>query len=162
MPEPVISPRNDGEVMWFGGGAVTFKATSAQTGGLFSLIENVMPRGKTTPLHLHPTFDETLYVTEGEILAHVDGREVTVSAGTSAFIPRGVPHAFLVTSESATILAFATPGDVFEAFFRAGGEPAADPNGEPPPLDIAKVKAAGESTGGMKVLGPPPFATANV
>jgi hypothetical protein len=46
---------------------------------------------------------------------------------------------------------------VFERFFREGGDTVTDPKAPPPPLDIGKVKAAGERTGAMTVLGPPPF-----
>ena len=146
------------EQIWFGGGLMTFKVTSEQSGGDFIVCEDVMPKGKTTPLHLHATFDETIYLVEGELLVHLDGVEQAVSSGMVVTAPRGVPHAFLVTSDEARVVVFITPGDVSEAFFRAGGDPVISPDDEPPPLDIAKVTKAGEDTGGMKVLGPPPFA----
>src|SRR5262249_32317343 len=55
-----------------------------------------MPRGKTTPLHQHPTFEEAIYVLEGEILVHSDGEEHTVGTGGVAPVPPGVPHALLL------------------------------------------------------------------
>lgn len=154
----VLVDSTGGEDLWFGGGLVTFKVTSEQSGGAFVLLHDTMPRGKTTPLHLHPSFDETVYVLEGELLVHVDGVEHTVGTGATASIPRGVPHALLVTSEEARILAFVTPGDVFERFFREGGDVPTGRDATPPPLDIEKVRAAGERTGAMQVLGAPPFA----
>jgi|SRR5581483_12265580 len=158
MRDPVIVGPDDGEEIWFGGGLVSFKITAAQSNGEFALIHDVMPRGKTTPLHLHPGFDETICVLEGELLVHVDGAEHRAGAGAVAMIPRGVPHAFLVTSEEARVLSFVTPGEIFESFFRAGGDVVTDRSAPVPPLDIEKVKSAGERTGAMKVLGPPPFA----
>ena len=157
---PVVSADGVGEQIWFGGGLITFKVTSAQTNGAFAIIEDVAPKGKTTPLHVHDTFDETFYVIDGELLVHIDGTEYAAGPGAVAAIPRGLPHAFLVVSESAHFLGFATPGDVFERFLREGGE---KPTGsdEAPPLDIERVRAAGEKTGGMRVLGPPPFAKVN-
>jgi quercetin dioxygenase-like cupin family protein len=146
------------EQIWFGGGLLTFRVTSEQSAGDFVVVEDVMPKGKTTPLHLHPTFDETIYVADGELLVHLDGVEHQVSAGTVVTAPRGVAHAFLVTSDEARVLVFITPGDLSEAFFRAGGDPVLSPDDDPPPLDIAKVTKAGQETGGMQVLGPPPFA----
>lgn len=146
------------EQLWFGGGLLTFKVTSEQSGGDFIVVEDVMPKGKTTPLHLHPTFDETIYLAEGDLLVHLDGVEQAVSAGTVVTAPRGVAHAFLVTSDEARVLVFVTPGDVSEAFFRAGGDPVTSPDDDPPPLDIEKVTKAGQETGSMQVLGPPPFA----
>lgn len=144
--------------IWFGGGLFTFRVTNEQSSGDFIVTEDVMPKGKTTPLHLHATFDETIYVAEGELLVHLDGEERSAPAGTVTTAPRGVPHALLVTSDVARVLVFITPGDVAEAFFRAGGDPVASPEDDPPPLDIAKVTKAGQDTGGMEVLGPPPFA----
>jgi uncharacterized cupin superfamily protein len=44
------------------------KATAEETAGAFMLFEDFMPRGKTTPLHVHVNEDEALYVLEGEIL----------------------------------------------------------------------------------------------
>ena len=44
-----------------------------------------------------------------------------------------------------------------EAFFRLVGEVAPGRMLPPPQIDIPRLVAAGESTGAMKVLGPPPF-----
>jgi quercetin dioxygenase-like cupin family protein len=157
---PVVVEQDAGEAWWFGGGLFTFKVTSEQSGGAFLLIEDTAMRGKTTPLHSHPEHDETFYLIEGEILLHIDGSEQVARAGSVAAIPRGVPHAFLVISESARFLGFITPGDASaEAFFRQAGEPA--PSRTPPPegtpLNIEAIIGAGKQTGFMDMLGPPPF-----
>ena len=157
MSENVISTGGEGELIWFGGGAVRFKITSDATGGAFALLEDSAPRGKTTPLHSHP-FQETFYVLEGEMLFHVDGVETMCGPGSLISAAPGVPHAFLVVSEHAKFLGMFSPSDVAEAFIREGGEIATSPDAEPPPLDIPRVVAAGEKTGGMVMLGPPPFA----
>ena len=156
----VVQPAT-GEALWFGGGLVTILLASEQSGGELAVIEDRMPRGKTTPLHVHPTFDETIYVVEGELLVHVDGAEHVVAAGGLASATRGSAHAFLVTSEEARIVAFVTPGDVFERSLREAGD-TPNENEPTPPLDIQKVKSAGERTGAMEVLGPPPFDLAAV
>ncbi len=71
-------------------------------------------------------------------------------------IPRGVPHAFMVTSPQARMLTLQTPGGD-EAFFRIASEPA--PRGsEPIPVDFDRIRAAAQSRPARsKVLGPPPF-----
>lgn len=158
---PVVRGQGEGDFLWFAGGLFTFKVTGEQSGGAFLLIEDGAPRGKTTPLHVHPRHDETFYVIEGELLVHIDGTEQTAGPGSIAAIPRGTPHAFLVTSEAARFIVFITPGDAnAEAFFREGGEPAPDRTPPPPgtPLDIPRLVEAGKRTGAMEVLGPPPFA----
>jgi quercetin dioxygenase-like cupin family protein len=156
--QAVVATEQDGELLWFGGGLVTIKVSSDESAGSFFLIEDVAKRGKTTPLHVHPDEDETFYVLEGELLVHIDGTEHTAGPGAVAFIPRGTPHAFVVTSEEARWLGFVTPGVAVERFMRDAGDPAPGRVAPPPEIDIARIKAAGERTGAMQVLGPPPFA----
>jgi quercetin dioxygenase-like cupin family protein len=158
MTTGVIARGGEGELLWFGGGLVRFKVRSEETGGAFAIIEDSAARGKTTPLHAHPTFEETFYVLDGEILFHLDGEEASCGVGSVVSVPRGAAHAFLVTSERASFVTVFTPGDVAEAFLREGGDVVTSPDADPPPLDIPRVIAAGEKTGGMVALGPPPFA----
>src|SRR3954468_19562714 len=108
---PIIRQAEEGERMWFaGGGVFTWKATAAETGGAFLAFEDHLERGKTTPLHLHPDEDEALYVLDGELLVHVEGEEHTVARGGLFVAPRGVAHAFMVTSEMAHVFSFQDPG----------------------------------------------------
>ena len=154
---PIVRAAGQGERLWFyGGGLLIWKATAADTGGAFLLFEDVMSRGKTTPLHTHPQVDETLYVLEGEILLHIDGEEQRVGSGGVAMAPRGVPHAFLVTSEAARILVLETPGSS-EAFYRGASEPATTDLETAAPVDFRRVRASAERNGGIEILGPPPF-----
>src|SRR5262245_53526131 len=101
---PVLTERDADESLWFGGGLLAFKVTSAASRGALLLFEHAAGRGKTTPLHLHPDHDETVYVLEGELRFHQDGVEHTAGPGAAVCIPRGVPHALLVTSEVARSL----------------------------------------------------------
>jgi quercetin dioxygenase-like cupin family protein len=145
--------------LWFNNDLLTFKATGAETGGAFLLVEELARRGKVTPLHVHPEEDETFYILEGQALLHLDGSEQSLTAGSFISVPSGVPHAYLVTSEVARSLVLVTPGSgPMEAFFRDAGEPAPE-RGLPPegPLDIERIRAAAGRTGAVKILGPPPF-----
>ena len=154
---PIVRAADEGERLWFyGGGLHIWKATAAETAGAFLLFEDFMSRGKTTPLHTHAEVDETLYVLEGEILVHVDGEEKQVGSGGVAVFLRGVPHAFLVTSETARILCLETPGSS-EAFYRGASEPATPDLESTAPVDFARVRASAERNGGIEILGPPPF-----
>ena len=160
----LIRTHEEGDLLWFNQSLLTFKARSDETDGAFLLFEMLAPRGKSTPLHVHDEEDESFYVLEGELLAHVEGREVTAPAGTFISFPRGTPHAFTVTSERARFLTLFTPGGpATEAFFRDAGEPA--PRAELPPAgppDIERIAAAAETNGSVRLLGPPPFAAAPV
>src|ERR1700674_2219875 len=84
----IVRADGEGARLWFyGGGIHTWLATTSETGGVFLLFDDVMTRGKTTPLHSHPVH-ETLYVLEGEILVHIDGKNHSVGPRGVAMVPR--------------------------------------------------------------------------
>jgi quercetin dioxygenase-like cupin family protein len=159
---PVALAHREGEPIWFNHDLLIFKATSGQTEGAFILFEQTSQRGKTTPLHRHPHEDETFYVVGGELIVHVDGNNHTGQPGSVISVPRGAPHAFMVTSELFRGLILFTPGnEACEAFFRTAGDPAPIHElPEPGPPDVARLTAAAEQHG-VEMLGPPPF-TVNV
>jgi quercetin dioxygenase-like cupin family protein len=155
-PVPIVRARDEGERRWFhGGGVHTWKATAEETAGAFLLFEDLLEQGKTTPLHIHPGSDETMYVLEGEILFHMDGREHRLSTGGFVVAPRGVPHAFLVVSQTARMLCLHTPG-CCQAFYRGASEPL-DADADSGPVDFARIHASAQQNGGIEILGPPPF-----
>lgn len=156
---PIIRQDGEGERMWFaGGGAFTWKATAAETGGAFILIEDRMEGGKVTPLHLHPNQDEAIYVLEGELLVDVEGDQQRVGTGGFFFAPRGVAHAFMVTSDSAHVLGWQTPG-TGEPFYRQAGEPVNSEADAARPADWARLRRVAENSACIELLGPPPFAS---
>jgi len=151
-----VRDQGQGERRWFcGGGLHTWLATSAETDGAFLLFEDQLEQGKQTPLHLHAEADETFYVLDGEIEVHIAGVTHGLSSGGIAVVPRGVPHAFRVTSPEARILCLQTPGSG-EQFYRSASEPALEGHG-PTPVDFARVAAAAAETHAIEILGPPPF-----
>jgi quercetin dioxygenase-like cupin family protein len=154
---PVIRNADEGERRQFwGGGLLTIKASAEETDGSLFIFEDEMVRGKVTPLHSHKE-DEVLYVLDGELVVHIDGTDHRLGRNGIAFAPRGTPHAFMVASDTARVLTVLTPGSA-AGFYMAASEPAevgAEPGG---PVDFARVGEAAESSGGMQLLGPPPFA----
>ena len=157
---PIIRQHDEGELMWFaGGGAFTWKATAAETGGAFILLEDRMEGGKVTPFHSHPNEDEAIYVLDGELLVDVEGEQHRVGRGGFFFAPRGVAHAFMVTSESARVLALQTPA-TGEAFYRAAGEAVASSADAARPADWARLREVAQRSECIELLGPPPFAAA--
>jgi quercetin dioxygenase-like cupin family protein len=153
---PIVRQDGEGDRLWFyGGGVHTWKATESETGGAFILFEAVMSRGKVTPLHTHPC-DETMIVLEGELLVHIDGEESVVAKHGVLMAPRGVPHAFMVTSETARMLVLETPGGS-EAFYRGASVPATDEVLAAAPVDMGRVKESAIENGGIEIVGPPPF-----
>lgn len=155
--QAIIRQAGEGERLWFaGGGDFTVKASGEQTGGALFVFEDHVVKGKTTPLHTHPDMDEAIYVLAGEILVHSDGDEHAVGAGGLMVAPRGLPHAFLVTSDTARLLCWLTPA-TGEAFYRAASEPIRSEADENRPPDIERLRAAAERSESIEILGPPPF-----
>jgi quercetin dioxygenase-like cupin family protein len=151
----IVRNVEDLEQRWFyGGGTHLWLATESETSGGFMLFEDLLVKGKTTPLHSHP-HEESFYVLDGTIRLHVHGAEQEMRTGGFAVLPRGTAHAFLVTSDQARLLSLHTPAGG-EAFFRAASEPV-QKDGTHPGVDFEKVVAAGVESGAMTVLGPPPF-----
>ena len=150
----------EGEVLWFNGALVTILVPGAWSDERFSLAEVAMPKGRATALHTDPS-DETLHVIEGEFLVHVDGEDRTVAANETIAIRRGVPHAFLATSELARTLVLNTPGS-HDRFFREAGLPADDRDFDKAPPPNHERTAAAASRVGIELLGPPPFPEGSV
>jgi quercetin dioxygenase-like cupin family protein len=151
---PILRSAEQADQRWFfGGGVHSWLATAEETAGAFLLFSDVMDKGKRTPLHTHPS-DESLYVVDGEILVHLDGQEHTLSAGGLVIAPRAVPHAFLVLSETATILTLHTPGTC-QAFYFGASEPLTSDTDRV--VDFDRVRASAIANGGIEILGPPPF-----
>ncbi len=69
------------------------KAVSGDTSGLFEALEGVWPPQEGFAPHTHG-FDEGVYVLEGTMTLELGDRTVKASAGSFAFIPRGMVHSW--------------------------------------------------------------------
>jgi hypothetical protein len=78
----------------------------------------------------------------------------TPAPGDLVALPRDVPHAYLITSETARLVGMASPGG-FESFFVELGTPVVEggpPAAAPDPALMARTAAAH----GVEIVGPPP------
>jgi len=124
--------REEGEALWFNGGSGILKATAAQTGGQFAVLELLAPMGFASPLHIHRNEDEFFVVLSGDVRVQHGDKVMEAPEGSLVYGPRDVPHAFRVDSEEARIMLFFGPAGV-EGFFRDAGKPAR--SRELPPSD---------------------------
>jgi mannose-6-phosphate isomerase-like protein (cupin superfamily) len=138
-------------------GRYTVKIGAEQTEGRLSQLLCRDRRGGAPPLHIHHREDETFYVIAGEISFVVGDQRIEATSGDFVFAPKGVPHAFLVTSDRAEYLASFSPAGA-ERFFAevaprvVSGEPAPSPSA-PDPAEFARTAA----TYGIEIVGPPPM-----
>ena len=105
------------------GGRMVVKVRDADTGGSFSVHDNVIPAGSPGPLpHLHRNHEETFYVLEGELTVRVGRRRITAPVGSFVVIPRGVVHqpSNPGTEPTRVLLIFSPSG--MERFFEEAAE----------------------------------------
>ena len=155
MTEALMVEPGAGEAIWFGPNRMAVKATGADTNGGFGLLESTVPAGASPALHVHRAEDESFYVLEGEVTFVCGDREFRAPAGSFVFLPRDVPHTFVVEGDRpARLLTLMTPGGG-EGFFRDAGRPAEGP-GLPPagPPDVA-LQAQVAPRYGAEIVGPP-------
>jgi len=145
----------EGHTFWFLANRMTIKATAETTGGAYGLVESLIAPGFSPPLHVHHREDEAFWILEGEVTMLCGDRTFRAAAGAFAFLPRGVPHSFVVEGDKpARMLTLLSPGGG-EAFFVEAGRPA-DRDGLPPaaPPDIERLKRVSEKYG-AEIVGPP-------
>jgi mannose-6-phosphate isomerase-like protein (cupin superfamily) len=127
---------------WFFGMLAEIKASAAETGGQYTLLEITAPPGLQTPLHVHYREDEGFYVLDGSVTIEVGDETVELGPGQHAFGPRNVPHRFTVGPDGAHMIWVLTPSG-FEDFVDEVSEPAAAPTVPPanvvPPEDAAEI-----------------------
>lgn len=92
------------------------KIAAKDTNGHMSMFYGDYRKNQGPPLHQH-YLDETFYVTEGEFIFQLGDKKVKAVAGTTIFIPRMMPHTFLVTSETGRTLFILIPSGKVEELF---------------------------------------------
>jgi quercetin dioxygenase-like cupin family protein len=130
------------------GELITFKVTSADTGGAFSVGELISPPGGGPPLHTHPAA-EVFIIQEGAFeFSGLERKElytIRATPGDIVYIPGGAPHAYKTVSPTpGKALGILVPGGEMERFFAEVGTPVTDqrrataPAGPPSEEEIAR------------------------
>jgi quercetin dioxygenase-like cupin family protein len=145
MTRPFNLEPQGGERIWITGDTVVIRATAAETGGTYTMIEAIASPGNGPPPHIHKNEDETLYVLDGEFEILNGEHLMSAKQGALAFVPRGTVHRFrCVGNSTGRLLLVYTPGGI-EGFFRESGIPAGGDGPAPPvsPAEIARTEKAG-------------------
>jgi len=139
---------------WFAGTLMRVIAGGDDTGGALTVLEQRARRGFSPPLHVHHGEDTALLVLDGQLIVRIDGQDRQVAAGGFAWLPRDVPHTFVVDSDEVHLLEFATPGGI-EGFHIDASDPAAEP-ALPPDTepDVPRLLAA-VGAYDVEIIGPP-------
>jgi quercetin dioxygenase-like cupin family protein len=155
-PTVIALQPDEGDARWFLGALLTIKSSAATTDGSVAVIEHHAPQGHGSPLHVHHNEDEWFYVTQGELTFWTGGEVTTAPAGSFVYLPRDVPHTFLVSSPEARFLLVVEPAG-FEGFVREMSEPAHERTLPPatvqPPSPEQMTTTAAKY--GLDIVGPP-------
>ncbi|HEX6663285.1 MAG TPA: cupin domain-containing protein [Gaiellaceae bacterium] len=128
---------------------LVFKVTGDDTAGAFDyFVVEVAPRGGP-PLHVHHRQEETLHVLSGRFKVRAGDEERILERGGFAFMPSGLPHAFLnLTDQPTEVVIVYTPGGGHSFYEELG------PLTRNGPAHPAEVAACFERHD-MSLLGPP-------
>ena len=152
----VVDP-TEGEAWWFLGTLAIIRIDGAQTAGRFAIIEFLLPKDASPPLHAHPQ-DETFMLLDGRMTIWIAGQPWSCTPGSIAFAPGGVGHSFIVDSDNARVLTLSTPSGI-EEMVRGLGQRASErrlPDDEEAPYPPTEKIEAVFAACGIKELGPPP------
>lgn len=143
---PVLS-REDrtGEMHTMGYSTLAFKVLTEDTHGDLFVAEHANHKKGGPPRHVHPHQDEWFYVLEGEFIAEIGDKRLSLHSGDSILAPRNVPHAWACVGDgTGKLLISFTPAGKMEAFFNHVTKTQA-------PLQDKALFAAYD----MELLGPP-------
>ena len=137
-----LSPTARANQYWFFGMLAEVKASAADTGGMYTLLEITAPAGLQTPLHVHYREHEGFYVLDGSVTIEVGDETVELGAGEHAYGPRDIPHRFTVGPDGARMIWVLAPSG-FEDFVADVSVPAEAPTVPPasvlPPENAAEI-----------------------
>src|SRR5687768_16910757 len=86
-------------IEWLHGGIMRVLLDGDKTNGQLGMVRTRGNGGAAAPVHIHSREDEVFLVLEGSGVFWVGDQREQVSAGGVAFLPRGLPHAYRMTSD---------------------------------------------------------------
>lgn len=140
--------------VWWLDSQVDIKLTRSQTDGHLGMWTFQARRGAASPMHVHHREDEQFLLVEGQARFIIGEQRLDAGPGDLVFLPREIPHAYLITSETARGIGSVTPGG-FEAYFTDLATPVRTGEPEPSPPSI-EAMADGAPRYGIEIVGPPP------
>jgi len=138
---------------WIAGSVHRVTLDAAATDGRLTILRSTMRAGAASPVHVHEHEDETVYVLSGSGIFWAGDQRWELNSGDTAFLPRGLPHTYLFTSDEVELLTICNPAGM-EKLFRAAGWDLAQPKPEDWAVNLKTLAAAGEAAGQI-VLAPP-------
>ena len=108
-PVPRTLAPGEGKNYEWGQDHIFVKLSSAETGGLATVIEDNLKPGFKLGRHLHRKHTEIFYILGGEVEFTIGDKSYTATAGAVIYLPPGTPHA-VKSTKGGKMLMFYTPG----------------------------------------------------
>jgi quercetin dioxygenase-like cupin family protein len=97
------------ELEWVGGGVQRIVLDANATDGRLTVVRQSMRGGAASPVHVHPNEDETILLLSGGGTFWAGHQRWELKSGDTVFLPRGLPHTYLLTSDEAELLTICNP-----------------------------------------------------
>jgi quercetin dioxygenase-like cupin family protein len=110
--ELFIHNKDSAPAYWWMDGLWIVLADAQDTGGRFSMMEELLGKGAGPGPHKHTWSDESFYMLDGEITFLIGDEIKTARTGDFLMVPRDTRHAFRVDSETTRFLNSYTPASL--------------------------------------------------
>ena len=100
----------------FHGAKFTIKVLTSETNGNYTILDVIHPPNLGPALHIHPKGPETFYIIEGDYEFILDEKSITGKPGDVIFVPKEVPHKFVVGDKCGHALVISPPDLEFYFF----------------------------------------------
>jgi quercetin dioxygenase-like cupin family protein len=147
----LAQPDQQQQIEWLNGGTLALLLDGKATDGQLMMGRFDVSEGEAPPFHKHTREDEVFMLIKGTALVWYDEQEYDLAEGGVVFLPKGIPHAYRITSKKADLLMINTPAGI-EGMFRATGRDKSTPR--PAGFTITPDPAIAEQYGNV-VVGPP-------
>ncbi len=100
----------------FHGAKFTIKVLTSETNGSYTVMDIIHPPNIGPALHKHPKGPETFYIVKGNYEFILDGKSILGKPGDVIFVPKEVPHRFIVGNKCGHALVISPPDLEFYFF----------------------------------------------
>lgn len=136
----------EGDAYWWLGSLTINKVV----GGGMTFVDHLVPPGYSPPLHIHLHQDEVFVITEGRFTMTCGEDTWQAEPGSLVFLPRGVPHRFVVSGDGPGRALIVTAPGGFAELVADIGQPADQltlPGPDVPMPAPEQIEAASEAHG---------------
>lgn len=152
MSIPYLAQRDQQQQLeWLGGSTLSILLDGAASNGQLMIGRFDVAKGEAPPLHRHTHEDEIFILIKGTALVWSGDERSELAEGGIVYLPKGVPHCYRITSETADLLVINTPAGI-EGMFRETGRDRSTPR--PPGYQVVPKPEVSEKYGNV-ILGPP-------